>query len=167
MSMDLERKSGTMSLRTKAIVANISMLFGFGVCLFRYPAFIVGIAAVAGFSTINGTLYFVARRQRHELHNRSDRTFGTKESIVEARKQLVTNFAPWAVASLLLYLLSLVDHLRLVQTAAFLALFLSVLFFILGHRALKSGEKVPTKYGVRICAWTTILACALYLFFSS
>src|SRR5579862_4996569 len=164
MSMDLERKSGTMSLRTKAIVANISMLFGFGVCLFRYPAFIVGIAAVARFSTIND---FVARRQRHELHNQTDRTFGTKKSIVEARKQLVTNFAPWAVASLLLYLLSLVDHLRLVQTAAFLALFLSVLFFILGHRALKSGEKVPTKYGVRICAWTTILACALYLFFSS
>ena len=46
---------------------------------------------------------------------------------------------------------------------AFLALLLSILFFVLSYRSVAQGQNFPVKIGARISAWAAILAGLLYL----
>lgn len=85
---------------------------------------------------------------------------------MESTKRLAIIFLPWALASVCIYVAAYMDHLRFVQLAAFVALLLSALFFVLSHRPTDSQRQLPTKYGVRISAWATILAGVLYLVLS-
>jgi hypothetical protein len=85
---------------------------------------------------------------------------------MEGPKRVIATFVPWMVSNVLLYEIAYMDHLRSVRILAFLALFLSVLFFALSYRAVAAGKKFPIKFGVNISASVTILAGFLYLFLS-
>lgn len=81
-------------------------------------------------------------------------------------KRLLAIFVPWMVANVCLYVAAFMNHLRSVRMLAFLALFLSVLFFALSYRSMAAGKKFPIKYGVNISASATIIAAFLYLILS-
>lgn len=85
---------------------------------------------------------------------------------MEGSKRLIAIFIPWIFSSLCLYVFAFMDHLRSVQALAFLALFLSLLFFVLSYRSVGPVQKFPVKYGARISAWITILGALLYLVLS-
>lgn len=85
---------------------------------------------------------------------------------MEGSKRLLAIFAPWIFSSLCLYVIASMDHLRSVRALAFLALFLSLLFFVLRYRSVGLEQKSPVKYGARISAWATILSALLYLVLS-
>ena len=50
-------------------------------------------------------------------------------------KRMVIAFVPWIVASVLIYALGSLRHLRAIQTVAFIATFLGILFCILTYRS--------------------------------
>jgi hypothetical protein len=85
---------------------------------------------------------------------------------MEGSKRPIAIFVPWMFASACLYAVAYLDHLRSVQALAFLALFLSLVFFALSYRSLGLEQKFPVKYGARISAWATILAGLVYLVLS-
>jgi hypothetical protein len=85
---------------------------------------------------------------------------------MEGSKRQITIFAPWIVANICIYVAASISHLRSVQVLAFLALFLSVVFFAFGYRSVTLEQKVPVKHGARISAWATVVALAVYLVLS-
>jgi hypothetical protein len=68
---------------------------------------------------------------------------------MESPKRRTVIFLPWIIASVCIYVAAYMDRLRFVQLVAFLALFLSVLFFALSHRPTDSEPQLRIKYGVR------------------
>lgn len=87
-------------------------------------------------------------------------------NVMEAAKDSVRIFVPWTVSSTCLYALAFMAHMKLVQVFAFLAVFLSVLFFVLHYRSMGAHQKALAKYGARISAWSTLVAAGLYLLLS-
>jgi hypothetical protein len=82
---------------------------------------------------------------------------------MEDAKRSILIFLPWMIADLGIYVVASMRHLWPVEVAAFFALFLTVLFFVLSYRSAGAEQRVPTKYGARISAWASILAASLYL----
>lgn len=72
-------------------------------------------------------------------------------------------FVPWILASVLLYALASLQHQRVVQVVAFIAVFLATLFFALTYRSTYPGARPVSKFGLKVASWSTILACLLYL----
>ncbi len=85
---------------------------------------------------------------------------------MESIRRLIVIFLPWMISSICIYVAASMDHLKPVQLAAFIALFLAVFFFVLSYRSIGAQQKIP-KYGVRISAWATIVAGILYLTLSN
>jgi hypothetical protein len=100
------------------------------------------------------------------------RSFGTgtaevlsEEKTMTANKSLIA-FAPWGFASICIFVLAYIDHIRSVQLIAFAALSISIFFFAMSHRSFHAGHQPSIRYGARISAWATILAGILYLVLS-
>jgi hypothetical protein len=83
--------------------------------------------------------------------------------MIESPKRMIAVFVPWMFASVCLYAVAVLYHLRSVQVLAFLALWISVVFFVLSYRSVAQGHKFPVKIGARISAWATFVAAAAYL----
>jgi hypothetical protein len=79
-------------------------------------------------------------------------------------KQSASIFICCAIASIGLYLVSYLDHLRIVRLAAFVALFLSSYTFILSYRSGAAAQRVTVQ--AKVSLWATIFAGALYLVLS-
>ena len=76
---------------------------------------------------------------------------------------MVIAFVPWIVASVLIYALGSLRHLRAIQTVAFIATFLGILFCILTYRSTYPAARPAPKFGFTVTAWSTIVAGLLYL----
>ena len=82
----------------------------------------------------------------------------------KGRKQSLLVFLPCALASICLYLASYLNHLTAPRLAAFAALFLSMLTFVLSYRAGSTAQKVNLQAQVSI--WASVIAGGLYLLLS-
>jgi hypothetical protein len=78
-------------------------------------------------------------------------------------KRVVMAFVPWIVASVLIYALGSLRHLRAIQVVAFIATFLGILFGVLTYRSTHPAARPAPEYGYRVTAWSTLLAALLYL----
>jgi hypothetical protein len=79
-------------------------------------------------------------------------------------KQSVSIFILSTIASICLYFVSYLDHLRVARLAAFVALFLSIYTFILSYRSGAAAQRVNVQ--AKVSLWATIFAGALYLVLS-
>jgi hypothetical protein len=79
-------------------------------------------------------------------------------------QQSLIIFCACAIASVGLYLVSYMDHLTAARLAAFIALFLSILTFVVSYRAGSTAQKVNLQAKVSI--WANIIAGGLYLLLS-
>lgn len=77
------------------------------------------------------------------------------------RKRSLINFILWLFASAALYALAYIAHLAVARLAAFVALSLSVITFVLAFRAGTSKTKLRLQ--ANISGGATILAAILYL----
>jgi len=82
----------------------------------------------------------------------------------KSRKQSLLMFAASAVASISLYLASYINHLAVARLAAFAALFLSMLTFVLSYRSGATAQTIKLQAEVSILA--NAIAGGLYLFLS-
>jgi len=78
-------------------------------------------------------------------------------------KRMVIAFVPFIVASVLIYALASLQHLRAVQVVAFVATFFGILFCVLTYRSTYPAARPAPKLGFTVAAWSTILAGLLYL----
>ena len=79
-------------------------------------------------------------------------------------KQSASIFICCTIASICIYVVSYLDHLRMARLAAFVALFLSIYTFILSYRSGAAAQRVTVQ--AKVSLWATILAGALYLVLS-
>ncbi|MGC2001794.1 MAG: hypothetical protein WA658_18195, partial [Candidatus Acidiferrales bacterium] len=110
--------------------------------------------------TIGG---YIGRDRDWRAVSRSVRALAWQKTMNWQPKRVVMAFVPWILASVLLYALASVQHLRLVQVFAFIATFLGVLLFALTYRSTHPGARPAPRFGLKVAAWSTILATFLYL----
>jgi len=79
----------------------------------------------------------------------------------KGQKRSVLNFTIWIFASTDLYFLSYFGHLTAARIAASVAVFLSMLTFVLSYRS--GGTEKKLKMQITVSASATILAGFLYL----
>jgi hypothetical protein len=85
---------------------------------------------------------------------------------VENAKRLMILYIPMIVADTCIYVAAFMNHLRVVELSAFLALFLSILFFVLSYRSIAVGKNFPIKFGVNFSSSVTMVAAFLCLILS-
>jgi len=79
-------------------------------------------------------------------------------------KQSAAIFICCTIASICLYFVSYLDHLRIARLAAFVALFVSIYTFILSYRSGGAAQRVTVQ--AKVSLWATIFAGTLYLVLS-
>lgn len=79
------------------------------------------------------------------------------------RNRAFAVFVPWIISNALLFALAYLKRLTIIEVAAFMSEFVSVLALVFHRRVDIREGAIFRKYGVKMAAWSTIVTASLYL----